>query len=106
VSSSAPFASADWSGGPFTTTLSDGSTVEYACYRFVDQPAIARLGLSDEVLAKLQAFGESFHQHSGTQGITLAAPASGALATMDPALIVTPPAGLEQGHVPVVIRQD
>jgi len=105
VSSSAPFASANWSGGPFTTTLSDGSTVEYVWYRFVDQPAIARLGLSEEVLTALQTFAESFHQHSGTQGITLAAPASGALATIDPSLIVTPPTGLALGHVPVVIRQ-
>jgi hypothetical protein len=105
VSSPAPFASARWSGGPFTTTLSDGSTVEYVWYRFVDQPAIARLGLSDEVLAALQTFAESFHLHSGTRGVTMASPASGVLATMDPALIITPPAGLELGHVPIVIRQ-
>ena len=33
-----------WAAGPFTTRLNDGSTVTYVWYRFVDQPAIARLG--------------------------------------------------------------
>lgn len=104
-SSSAPFSSDHWSAGPFTATLSDGSTVEYVWYRFVDQPAIARLGLDPAVLTQLQTFVESFHDESGTQGITMAPPTSGELATMDPALIVTPPDGLERGHVPIVIRQ-
>ena len=32
-------------------------------------------------------------------------PTGGILATLDPALIVTPPPGLEAGYVPIVIRQ-
>jgi hypothetical protein len=35
----------------------------------------------------------------------LPAPAAGKLADLDPAVIVTPPKGLEVGHVPVVTRQ-
>ena len=83
----------------------DGSTVQYVWYRFVDQPAIARLGLSSEVKAKLQAFAESLHAHSGLNGVTMAAPASAGLATLDSAQLVTPPTGLEKGYVPVVISQ-
>lgn len=105
VSASGPFSSADWSAGPFTAALSDGSTVEYVWYRFVDQPAIARLGLADSVRTQLQAFVTSFHEHSGTQGVTMAAPSAGTLAAVDAALIVSPPAGLELGYVPIVIRQ-
>jgi hypothetical protein len=33
-------------------------------------------------------------------------PESGQLADIDPALIVTPPAGLEVGYVPIVTRQE
>jgi hypothetical protein len=29
----------------------------------------------------------------------------GTLATLDPALLVQPPAGLEAGYVPIIIRQ-
>jgi hypothetical protein len=31
---------------------------------------------------------------------------SGSLATLDPALLVTPPAGLKVGYVPIVTRQE
>jgi hypothetical protein len=36
----------------------------------------------------------------------LAPPASGGLAELDPAMIVTPPAGMEVGYVPIVTRQE
>lgn len=99
------FASATWSAGPFTTTLSDGSRVDYAWYRFVDQPAIARLQLAPGVLTALQALVESFHDQHGLAGMTLPPPAAGNLASLDAAMFVVPPAGLERGHVPIVIRQ-
>jgi hypothetical protein len=31
---------------------------------------------------------------------------NGSLATLDPALLVTPPKGLEVGYVPIVTRQE
>lgn len=107
TSASAPFDQAMWApgGGPFTTALADGSIVEYAWYRFVDQPAIARLNLPTEVLDKLQAFVESFHANAGTAGPSIGPPSAGTLATLDPALFVTPPAGLSLGYVPVILRQ-
>ena len=88
-----------------TATLNDGSIVDYVWYRFVDQPAIARLGLDSQVLQKLQVFVTSLHQNSGVNGVTIAGPTAGRLATLDQGLIVTPPAGLTNGYVPVVIRQ-
>jgi hypothetical protein len=94
-----------WAAGPFTVTLGDGSTVEYVWYRFVDQPAIARLALSPSVLQRLQAFVEAWQAASGLSGITIAPPASGSLVSLDAAQLVTPPAGLETGYVPIAIRQ-
>jgi len=35
----------------------------------------------------------------------MSAPSSGSLVTLDPALLVTPPRGLDYGYVPVVIQQ-
>ncbi len=102
---SATWNSSAWASPMMTATLNDGSTVDYVWYRFVDQPAIARLGLSSEVLQTLQAFVTSLHQKSGVNGVTIAGPTAGRLATLDPGLIVTPPAGLTFGYVPVVIRQ-
>ncbi len=96
---------AKWSAGPFTTVLLDGSTVEYVWYRFRDQPAIARLGLSPDVLDRLQAFVEAWHAASGLAGLTFAPPGSGILVGLDPAQFVTPPTGMERGYVPIVIRQ-
>jgi len=36
----------------------------------------------------------------------MAPPSSGELAPLDPALLVTPPKGLEVGYVPIVTRQE
>ena len=100
-----PWDPGHWAAGPFSVVLSDGSSVQYVWYRFIDQPAIARLGLPDSVRQRLQDFVAAWQAASGTQGVTIAAPTSGTLASLDPALLVTPPAGLEQGYVPIVIAQ-
>jgi hypothetical protein len=105
TSSTSPWASGRWAAGPFSVRLSDRSTVWYVWYRFIDQPAIAQLGLADSVLQRLQTFVAAWQTASGTQGVTIAAPTSGTLASLDPALFVTPPAGLEKGYVPIVIAQ-
>jgi len=101
----APWDPSHWAAGPFSVMLSDGSSVQYVWYRFVDQPAILRLGLADSVRQRLQDFVAAWQAASGTQGVTIAAPTSGTLASLDPALFVTPPTGLEQGYVPIVIAQ-
>ena len=47
--------------GPLRAYLSDGSSLMYAWYRFVDQPALQSLGLSGSQKAKLQRFVERLH---------------------------------------------
>jgi hypothetical protein len=79
--------------------------VDYVWYKFIDQPAIQRLGLSDVERNKLQMFVESLHANSGVEGPTFAAPTSGTLAMIDPTQLVMPPTGFEVGYVPIVISQ-
>ena len=104
TSASSPWSQSKWAAGPFTASLGDGSTVQYVWYRFVDQPAIARLPLSAQERDRLQAWVESVH-NQGTNGFTLAAPTSGTLATIDPGHLVVPPTGFAVGYVPIIIRQ-
>lgn len=105
TSAQSPWDSAKWAAGPFSVSLSDGSTVEYVWYKFIDQPAIARLGLAPDVLQRLQSFVAAWQAASGVAGVTIAPPTFGTLASLDDALLVTPPAGLESGYVPIVIAQ-
>ena len=88
-----------------TATLTDGSTVTYAWVRFVDQPAIKRLGLTPTERANLQATIVRIHTTWPTNTDYIPSPSSGTLATLDPALLVTPPAGLTAGYVPIVLSQ-
>jgi len=91
--------------GPFTVKLVDGSVATYSWYRFVDQPSLQQYQWSEEKKAKLQAFVEKIHANWPIDRDYMAPPSRGALATLDPALIVTPPKGLEVGYVPIVTHQ-
>jgi len=91
--------------GPFTVNLADGSVVTYSWYRFVDQPSFQQYDWNEEKKAKLQAFVEKIHAAWPIDRDYMAPPGRGALATVDPALLVTPPQGLEMGYVPIVTRQ-
>jgi hypothetical protein len=53
----------------------------------------------------MQARVEKLHRTWKKDHEYLAPPAFGKLAELDPALIVTPPKGLEIGYVPIVTRQ-
>lgn len=92
--------------GPFTARLVDGSVVTYSWYRFVDQPSFQQYHWSAEKKAKLQALVEKIHAHWTPERDYIAPPTRGKLVALDPALIVTPPAGLEVGYVPIVTRQE
>ncbi|MCH7559670.1 MAG: hypothetical protein IIB56_19775, partial [Planctomycetes bacterium] len=92
--------------GPYTVDLVDGSTVTYSWYRFVDQPSFQQYKWSDDKKAKLQSFVEKIHANWPIDRDYMAPPSSGELATLDPALLVTPPKGLEVGYVPIVTRQE
>ncbi len=91
--------------GPLTVTLVDGSVVTYRWYRFVDQPSLQQYHWSEGKRARLQAFIEKVHATWTIDRDYMAPPRSGTLVTMDPALIVVPPAGMETGYVPIVVRQ-
>jgi hypothetical protein len=91
--------------GPFTVKLADGSRVTYSWYRFVDQPSFQQYDWSEEKKAALQALVEKIHAQWPIDRDYMAPPSRGALATLDPALLVTPPKGLEVGYVPIVTRQ-
>lgn len=91
--------------GPFQANLGDGSTVTYYWYRFADQPALLNADLSDVDRENLQKRAEKFHRHWTKDREYLAPPTVGKRADLDPALIVTPPAGMEVGYVPIATRQ-
>ena len=91
--------------GPYSVTLSDGSVVTYSWYRFVDQPSIKALKLTEEEKNILQKRVESLHESWTVNKEYMAPPSQGKLATLDNAIIVYPPKGLEKGYVPIVTRQ-
>jgi len=91
--------------GPFTARLIDGSEVTYSWYRFVDQPSFQQYRWSDEKKERLQRLVEKLHANWPIDRDYMAPPSRGTLVTLDPALLVTPPAGLELGYVPIVTRQ-
>lgn len=86
--------------------LCDGSLVTYRWYRFVDQPSFVQYGWSAEKKAALQAFVEKLHRAWPIDRDYMAPPTRGKLVKLDPALLVTPPKGLEVGYVPIVTRQE
>ena len=92
--------------GPFQVRLGDGSLVTYYWYRFADQPALLNADLTDEEREELQARVEMIHRLWRKDQDYLPPPEVGRLASIDPALIVTPPPGLEVGYVPIVTRQE
>ncbi len=92
--------------GPFKVRLIDGSVVTYSWYRFVDQPSFQQYNWSAEKKAKLQSFVEKLHAQWPMDRDYMAPPKRGTLVALDPALLVTPPKGLEAGYVPIVTHQE
>jgi hypothetical protein len=112
--------------GPFHADLADGSRVTYHWYRFLDQPslqqhrdarrfgapdaesgALPRPAWSDAVKSEMQSIVEGIHRNWTIDKEYMPPPSSGRpLVEIDPALIVTPPAGLEAGYVPIATRQE
>jgi len=79
---------------------------QYSWYRFVDQPSFQQYRWSAEKKARLQTLIEQIHRTWTVDRNYMAPPATGALVALDPALLVTPPPGLEVGYVPIVTRQE
>ncbi len=91
--------------GPFEAKLGDGSVVTYDWYRFADQPALQNADMTDTERESLQKRVEMLHRNWTKDREYLPPPTVGKLADLDPAVIVTPPKGLEFGYVPIVTRQ-
>ena len=91
--------------GPFKVKLGDGSTVTYHWYRFADQPSLLNADMTDAERERLQRRVEKLHRHWHKDRDYLTPPTVGELADVDPAQIVTPPAGMEVGFVPITTRQ-
>jgi hypothetical protein len=91
--------------GPFRVRLGDGSVVTYSWYRFADQPALRQADLTDAEREALQKRVELLHRRWTKEKEYLPPPTIGRLADLDPAVLVTPPKGLEVGYVPIVTRQ-
>lgn len=92
--------------GPFQAHLGDGSVVTYYWYRFADQPAILNADLSPQEREVVQKRVELLHRTWTRDRNYLTPPEVGTLASLDPALILTPPRGLEVGYVPIATRQE
>ena len=89
----------------YTTRLLDGSSITYRWYRFIDQPAFQRLNLTRSQAAALQRNIVRMQRAWASGTSFMAPPKEGALVSLDPGLLVTPPVGLEYGFVPYVVRQ-
>src|SRR4029079_3482421 len=86
--------------------LGDGSVVTYYWYRFTDQPAVLSAGLTAVERELVQKRVEMLHRTWNKDRDYLRPPDFGRLANLDPALILTPPRGMEAGYVPIATRQD
>ena len=91
--------------GPFQVRIEDGNVVTYYWYRFADQPAIMKAGLTPAEREQLQTNVVKIHSAWTNGGTYLAPPTMGTLCDVDPALLVTPPPGLEVGYVPIASNQ-
>ncbi len=91
--------------GPFEAKLGDGSVVTYSWYRFADQPALLNADLTAAEREALQKRVELLHKSWTKDRQYLPPPTLGKLADLDPAVLVTPPKGLEIGYVPIATRQ-
>ena len=90
----------------YSVDLIDGSTVTYGWYKFIDQPSILKLNLGSAQRTRLQSLVETIHTLNwGTSNPVLAPPTFGDLVEIDDALLLTPPAGMNIGYVPVALRQ-
>ncbi len=92
--------------GPHDVELIDGSVVTYSWYRFIDQPSFQQYDWSREKKERLQAFVEKIHTEWPIDRDYMPPPSRDiTLVSLDPALLVTPPKGLEYGYVPIVTSQ-
>ena len=103
--SDSPWQSPGPASETFQVALGDGSVVEYAWYRFVDQPAMRHHHFTDEEREAIQQRVEMIHREWTPDRSYLAGPSVGELVSLDDGVLVTPPSGMEVGYVPIATRQ-
>lgn len=84
------------------------SWVAWRWYKFTEQPSIARAQLTSEQKAFVQSRVEKLHAMMGrspSRWIKARGAAAEGLASVDSALLVTPPTGMEHGYVPVALYE-
>ena len=101
-----PWNSPGPSAGPYTAFLGDGTKLTYYWYKFIDQPSMIYANLPTAMRQKIQARVEKIHQHWLSTDEYLPNPTGGELVGLDAGQIITPPAGMEIGYVPIVTRQE
>ena len=93
-------------GKTYEAILNDGSSILYGWYKFIDQPSIRKLNLTEEKRRILQSVVEEIHRTNwGTKNPVLQPPTAGDLVFIDDALILIPPEGMKVGYVPIALRQ-
>jgi hypothetical protein len=75
-------------------------------FKFADQPAMLNADLTPEEREVVQRRVEMLHRAWTKDRNYLAPPDVGTLASLDPALILTPPRGMKAGYVPIATRQE
>ena len=103
------------SPGPASMTLycartAAGSWLTWRWYRFIDQPAMQNLGLTSTEKNFIQARVEKLHRMLAVNApmnrwMKTPPGLKPGLAAIDPSLIVSPPAGLEIGYVPITLYE-
>eukprot|EP00927_Polykrikos_kofoidii_P049335 TRINITY_DN43402_c0_g1_i1.p1 TRINITY_DN43402_c0_g1~~TRINITY_DN43402_c0_g1_i1.p1 ORF type:complete len:837 (-),score=111.65 TRINITY_DN43402_c0_g1_i1:415-2775(-) len=82
------------------------SWIGYQWYRFVDQPGMQQLALSDDEKHFLQSRVETLHESlNGEDRWIKAGSAASRLAEVSAAQLVNPPQGMEIGYVPIVVYE-
>ena len=92
-------------GQTFKAYLNDNSVVTYRWYKFIDQPAIKKLNLSQTAKDRLQGIVETIHMLWTIDKEFIESPTTGKLAIIENSLIVFPPEGMQTGYVPIAIKQ-
>lgn len=91
-------------------TLKGGKSstwVGFKWYRFVDQPGLQQAHLTDSEKSFMQQRIETMHKMVSrtSRWIKAKSVLHEGLATIDSAALVTPPAGMEYGHVPIAVYE-
>lgn len=90
--------------GPYYAELEDGSTAVYYWYKFNEQPSILNSDMDEAERELIQKRVELIHKNWKPNDQYFPDPTEEKI-SLDPGLLVRPPAGLEAGYVPICVHQ-